>query len=273
MSIFARALTQSDLPKVHCLLLQVTYAADTNPNLFDDTDLHRFAQEAISKQVSEVYGFIGCLEKGAFIAAHHHARASVEIAAGVAYMVSKPSKIEKRLRKYFEFDELSRFNAYHRLLTADRLGILEKVQNAEGVDFDSRLEAWRSSVADWINLYGLNPEESEEADVRRANEAKALAKVKGWHHPANIDNLISELDVPDSMRETYAFLSHGTHLSPYTKHLSGNTPIGLPLTEDSEIDFALLNRLIGVSMLGLKMTIHKIETKLEVDFNVDWPYN
>lgn len=272
VSIFQRVLQDSDLPTLHCFLLQLTFAADRRDDLFDESTEHRFVQEVLSKQISEVYGLIGCLERGAFVAAHHHARASIELAAGLSYVFSKPAKIEKRLRKYFEFDELARFNVYMSLRDADRLGVIQDAETDEGAEFAHRLEHWQGSVPEWVNLFGIKVDADDDPEALYEAQAEALGRVRSWHHPANIENMLSGLGDVGNEKMIYGFMSHGTHLSPHTKYLAGNTPIGLPLTEAGEIDFHLINRLVGVCLLGFKHAVLQVQGKLGIDFEIDWPF-
>ena len=68
---------QSKLPHLYCVLLRGSNEVDQNKALFSKDRLHRFSGDLLSKMLNEGWGFIGCCERGAYLAAYHHARACI----------------------------------------------------------------------------------------------------------------------------------------------------------------------------------------------------
>jgi len=101
---------RSRLPHLYCVLLQASYEVDHV--LFAKDRLHRFSGDLLSKMLNEGWGFIGCYERGAYLAAYHHARACIELLAEYHWAVFKKNKQERKIRRYFEFKELFRYNLY-----------------------------------------------------------------------------------------------------------------------------------------------------------------
>lgn len=101
------------MPRLECLLAQIGCAIERPEVEFDfEEDGERFAAELLSKVVNEGYGLVGALKNGAFTAAHHNAISCLGMYASVSHVFSNEQKKEKEIRKFYEFEDLSRYERY-----------------------------------------------------------------------------------------------------------------------------------------------------------------
>lgn len=243
---------RSRLPHLYCVLLQASNEVDQNKVLLSKDRLHRFSGDLLSKMLNEGWGFIGCYERGAYLAAYHHARACIELLAGYHWAVFKKSKREKKVRRYFEFKELYLYNLFR-----------EYSSSAPEVDLESlpgfsqdRIVEWESKKDDWARLFKV--------------EADELSSVRNWHHGASIENMLSTLPDDGRTKRTYDVFCHATHFSPHTHALgTGDTVLGLPIGMDGDV--TKLNELTQICINVLLLLYKFIGETTDFDSKVKFP--
>lgn len=282
--IFRRELPNTWVSRLECVLAQFGYAVERGQVRLDPGDIqHRFTMELLSKLVNEGYGLAGCLYNGAFLAAHHHARSSLELAAAYHHVFANRNKRQKKLSKFYEFKELDMFNMYQRLRRDDEAGRADR--QILGTIEPERVAGWEARVSQWCELFSIKLDDAPEDlpdEERLASQKRALEKVGSWHHPATITGLFLELsqsrdaegqirDPESSLRGVYDVLCHATHFSPQTRNLAqGLNLIGLPLAGPGELDHRTINRLVGSALLGIERTIKFVEEFIGVNFAIDF---
>ena len=232
---------ESKLPDLVCIILQVYEECLETPDIFAGSSLNEFTGDIVSKFISESWGLVGALEHGAYASCFHQARSVIELVSQYNWVVSKGGKREKRLNKYFAYKDLYE---YQSMLKAESNPALMASLKRKGVYRDP-LE-WRNELEEWAKLYGVKPEQ--------------LSKVKGWLHPATIENTIIAAPGGNDLQILYDFFSRVTHVSSQTIKVAGPKVLGLP--GDKEESVAAVDNLVintcavwGV-MLGLVQEYH-----------------
>ncbi len=240
---------RSNLPHLYCVLLQASNEVDQNKLLFSKDNLHRFTGDLLSKMLNEGWGFIGCYERGAYLAAYHHARECIELLAGYHWAVFKKNKRDKKVRRYFEFEELYLYNIYQ-----------EYSSSAPEVDLESlpgfgqqRLAEWERKKDCWAKLFKI--------------EVSELSSVQNWHHGASIENMLSTLPDDGRTKRIYDVFCHATHFSPHTHALgTDDTVLGLPVGSDGTV--TMLNELSEICINMLLLLYKFIGESTDLDSNV-----
>lgn len=241
----------SKLPGLYCVLLQASFELDENKNCFVTSLLGKFTSKLISKILNEGWAIIGCYERGAFLANYHHTRAALELIASYHWITYKKQKTEKRIKKFFEFDELFLYQLYLKYKDSqddDSKLLMKHFTNKQ-------IELWKNKVSDWMELY--EPEDNN------------LLKISNWHYKTRIENILSEF--PDKrLKMFYDEFSHATHFSPLSNLLAtGNTVLGFPINLDR--DLSEFNKPLIVYLDGYELLLSFIKNAIDFDSKIKFP--
>lgn len=239
-------LAESWLPVFECVLYQLEFNLQEKEKYLENSLEKSFVLDLLAKLINEGWGLVACIKQGAFIASYHHSRACLELCAGFFYVFSKPEERKKRIDKYSEFTYLSQYRLHE---AGD-----EFTQHQIS---DSEFDELKSKKSFWIKLYGLKNDDD-------------LSKVRNWHHPKAINQMLEELP-SGSLKNHYDYLCHATHLSPFTTTLSRGRYISQLPEKDGQIDIKLVNRALLGGLGGVASTIQYIKNSLGIDLDVEIP--
>lgn len=244
-------INKSKLPSLFAVLLQASFELDLNKNSFDFQLVNKFTGELYSKFLNEGWALIGCYEQAAFLSSFHHTRASLELLACYHWTVYKENKIEKRVKKYFEFKELNLYNYYIKHTdgnTKDEHSLISKVD-------ENQINIWEKKIDEWVTLFNVKD--------------KDLSKVVNWHHGCKIENMLSEF--PDTrLKMFYDEISHATHFSPYSHSFgTDDTVLGLPINIDG--DLTQINTPVVIYLDSLEFLLSIIHKTIGFDSKVKFP--
>lgn len=234
------ALARSCLSNLACVLIQTMHAADAASDRFRQDDIGRFTGAMLLKLLNEGWALVGCLERAAYLAAHHHARACIELRAGYHWAVYRPGKRDKRIGRFYAFDEVRLYQM-----------ALRGIQPEAFDDLPSRLAAWEAREPEWKVLFGVDD----------------IEHVRNWHHGATIENMVSEL--PDGTFSTtvYAVLCNAVHFSPLTQKLTGGGgTLSLPVGPDGSLE--RLDTLISTCTYSVATLVRLAEETLGIRLGV-----
>ncbi|MBI3124992.1 MAG: hypothetical protein HYZ10_11370 [Ignavibacteriales bacterium] len=244
---------KTKLPLLSCVLLQSSSELDENKDFFSKNSLKIFTGELLSKYLNEGWAMIGCYQQAAFLSSFHHTRASLELLAIYHWTVYKDNKIEKRVKKYFEFKELNLYNYYRKITNAN---VKDEHSLFSSVD-ENQVKVWEKKIDEWVKLF----------DVKD----KDLSNVINWHHGCKIENMLSEFP-NEKLKMFYTEISHATHFSPYS-HSFGtvDSVLGLPINLDG--DLTQINTPITIYLNSLEFLLNIIHHKIGFDSKVKFPKN
>lgn len=199
---------KSLVPQFERLALKVVYVLEHKISTFPQDKTGEYIRHALTKMTNEMFSTIGCIRSGSLLGANHHIRGLIELNAAL-YYVFNPSDIidtAKRIEKFFEYTSLYRYQ--HRKKLENEL----RNQQISQKEFDERnllhdagyAEFTSERVLCWQKLYGVK-------------SVDKLLKIKHWHHPDPISNLIKRVN----MSRDYAMLCQPTHFSSIGKNLAG----------------------------------------------------
>ncbi len=193
------------------LTLKIMFIIENNnfPFIIDPNLDH--LKQIIIKISQELLAVIGCINAGSLFGCYHHLRSLIEVTAISNYILAKEDKKKqrKRVEKYYTFQELSKYQLYYKLKM--------KLENGEidANEFNNQLIIKKKDIdsftdekiQSWKNLW--SPDKGD------------ILKIYNWHYPANIDNLISEINLNDF----YKAISNLVHISPLSQGVIGNNSI------------------------------------------------
>lgn len=241
----------SKIPDLYCVLLQASFELSENVNFFSIKPLERFTGKIISKILNEGWAIIGCFERGAFLSNYHHTRAALELIASYYWVTYKKHKIEKRVKNFFEFDELFYYQLYLKY---------NESPDAANMPFLSyftieRIELLKNKTSEWIDIY--QPEGND------------LLKILNWHHDACIDNILCAF--PDKiLKMFYDEFSHATHFSPLSHLLgTGDTVLGFSISLDG--DLSELNKPLTIYLDYYEKFLSFVKNATGFDSKVKFP--
>jgi len=198
---------KTEIPNLYNTLLEASFELRANNNYFSTEPLKRFTAALLSKTLIEGWAIIGCYERAANLSVYHHSRAVLELVAMYHWVTYNKSKINKRIEKYFEYDQLLRYQLYIRTIESD----YGKIAKALRKFSPNEIEFLKSKVEYWKKIF--NPPNGE------------LLKIKCWYQGTLIQNMLDEF--PDKrLTLFYEEFSHATHFSPLT-HTSSTRDIFL----------------------------------------------
>lgn len=169
-----KALDATALPAIEALWRKMLFVSNSLPR--DGGALNFFLKTIYGKLSNEIAGFAACLRGKTLLGSYHHARAIVEVAAAINYVIEKVDSQDKRLQRYSEFQTFG--SAQRQAFT----GCSEE-----------RLAGWRK-------LY-LRKGQTE------------LSSVRHWHSPMRIEELVRGLG-SEEWWNFYENICHATHVSP-----------------------------------------------------------
>jgi hypothetical protein len=166
-------------------------------------------RQVLSKMCQELMAFVWCLNGGSLHGCFHHLRSIMEITATANYFFAggKAAKQQKRVKKYYEFKELSKYQLYHRLkIKLDDGKITQEEFDNECIIMPKDIESFTEErIQGWQDLW--------------EPDSKDVLDIKNWHFPANIDNLVDNAE--PEYRSIYHNICHVVHVSPMGKGLAG----------------------------------------------------
>ena len=281
MEIFDGILSDSDLPQLKGLALQLTdfLAGDAEDAGLPNDNIGRVVHEILAKAINEGWALIGALRHGAYSASYHHARATIELYAALAYVFADPDETETRAERYVVFPEVYAYNLQTKLQRS-----FDDGQISEAVFEDQRL---------------LSPDDYEQLEQRLQAladlfgvEEESLNRVRMWHFPdRSITNDlvgtahersrnrrggdVQPIDDPthlNNFRNLYRRMCKMTHTSPLTINRAGQAIMfGFPEEAPRSIDYGKLNTPIGVTMTMLESIVLLVEEELAVDIPISLP--
>lgn len=242
---------KSKLPLLYCVLLQASFELDENKDFFSTNSLKKFTGKLLSKFLNEGWAIIGCFERAAFLSNYHHTRAALELAACYHWVIYKDNKIEKRVKKYFEFKDLFLYQLY---IEYNNKPDKEYLPFLNSVDAN-QINYWETKIAEWIKLY--SPKDNN------------LLEIRNWHYCARIENILAEF--PNTkLKMFYEEFSHATHFSPFSHSLgTDNTVLGLPINIDG--DLSEINRPLTIYLDSFEFLLSWINKATAFNSKVKFP--
>jgi len=278
LGLFKKILSDSDLYKLEYLAYQLTDIIEHNRILLPNGKIGEFVLEVVAKAVNEAWALTGSLFFGAYTSCFHHARAVIEVYASLVYVFSKPEKKRKRIKKYYNYHLVYFYKHYkllHDLFKQDK--ITEEVFRHQCLVSDDKFKELEKKVPMLAKLYGVKDDE--------------LCKVKNWHHPALISNLLETAynrvlkksaqaedgavtkgaDL-DNLSKIYAEFCEMTHLSPLSGRAVGSSLMfGYPQVKAGQIKYDDLNRPISITQIMLTDIILLLEEELKIKIDINLP--
>jgi len=241
----------SKLPDLYCVLLQASFELNENKNFFSTEYLKKFTGELLSKILNEGWAIIGCFERGAFLSNYHHTRAALELIAGYHWVTYKPNKIEKRVKKFFEFNELFLYQLY--LKYKDSLD--SDITQFQKYFTSDKINIWENKISDWLKLY--KPKNND------------ILQILNWHHPARIENILSEY--PNrKLKMFYGEFSLATHFSPFSHSLgTDDSVLGFPVYDNK--DLSEFNKPLSIYLDSYMGLLEQVKTATGFNSNVKFP--
>lgn len=170
-----------------------------------------FVKSILSKMGHELMGFLACFNNGSLMGMFHILRSIMEVNAAISYVRAKE---EKRLKKWNAYETVVKHVLFQKLGT--------KVQLTEDEQIELNLIRSRQPSEEEISRLKLLFSISDQ-------KKQTLADVRTWHHPAKIDNMIDEMEMPVRTRKFYDQFSNLVHFSPLGIKTTGYS---LLLTKD-----------------------------------------
>ena len=256
-NIFQEELGATLLEELECVTLQFMYSIESKRVTVGDDQSGKFLKLMLAKISQELWGLIGSLRYASFYSSYHHARSVLELYAGLSYVYNKPSKTSKRLRKFFEFEDVYKLNMFNSLEAELKAGKIDQAEFESAIPISvENAEKLREQVDGWVKLY--RPKDGD------------LAKIKHWHESASVLTLFESTGAFEQLWHLYGFLSHGTHFSPFGYNLAGGYLLfGYPRTTEGIVVDAV-DKPIKAALISVHLIDILLQEKLDMDMQLEF---
>jgi len=207
--------------------MKVAYLLEFGDLKIPDTLAGRAVRHLAAKGINEGRSFVACARAGSSWGALHHVRAMIELLLSSHHLVcpSKPSKQQKRLKKFEEYPYLRALMPHLVVEEKRRLGKTPTERELERAKLliPARIEELQAHESTFNELWG----------------GDELTSVAAWHHSAMISNLLQEqqsapVKLPAGIADhewdrRYEHMCHATHVSPSAHFLLGMVQRQVPI--------------------------------------------
>jgi hypothetical protein len=199
------------------LAIKIAFLLENKIVAFPPGVVGDFLTHMAVKIANEVFGIIGCLRQGAYIASFHQARSLVEICAAVNFVFYEQTRTEQRVWMFFEYEKLSGYNFFSQLQKDYENGKVPQEEYEGMRALADELAVTTDAVKErWSEIYGI--------------PVNKLHKVKNWHHGLTITDMIEKMKDHRIKVRLYRSLSKNTHSNPFAKNMTDgeHLVIGIP---------------------------------------------
>ena len=260
LASIAGCLSRTSLPYLENIALRFSYALEENILDLKSGNEQAFLTAVLVKVTNEMFGEIGALRNGALLASYHHARAVLELFASLEHVYCKPSKKERKLGKFIEYPNVSKYVHFQEWQAHLSEGKITHEEFLNGCKVsENNFQELKSKIPDWQRIWKL----------QESNPSSIL----NWHHPASIKGLFESSDETKILWKTYEMLCHLTHLSPLGERVTGgHFLIGFP-RDGKDFDYRRINQPIDGAILAAQQIAICLQKKVGaglIEGVLDW---